>query len=143
EEADAVLDRIESQIIREKGPLPPVPPAIVKTVPKKARPVELFSPQNLPTTLMLTVTWIAQTLGFHGFTAWVPTLLVARGFDLVRSLAWSFTMSIGTIPGALVAAFIAGRFERKRSIPVIALIVAGFGLLSRRAQAPWTVVAFA
>ena len=142
DEADAVLDRIESQLIREKGALPPVPPAVVKPVPRKAGPRELFSPRNLPTTLMLSVTWIAQTLGFHGFTAWVPTLLVARGFELVRSLAWSSAMSIGTIPGALVAAFIADRFERKRSIPVIALLVAACGLLYGRATTPWAIVAF-
>jgi putative MFS transporter len=142
EEADAVLDRIEAQLIREKGVLPPIPPAVVKPHLRKATPGELFSPRNLPTTAMLGVTWIAQTLGFHGFTAWVPTLLVARGFELVRSLAWSFTMSIGTIPGALVAALIADRFERKRSIPVIALIVAGFGLLYGRATTPWAIVTF-
>src|SRR5262249_48252351 len=76
------------------------------------------------------------------FTAWVPTLLVARGFELVRSLAWSSAMSIGTIPGALVAAFIADRFERKRSIPVIALVVATCGLLYGRAMAPWAIVTF-
>jgi putative MFS transporter len=139
DEADAVLDRIEAQLVREVGALPDVAPALVKQAPpRKGRPRELFSPANLPTTLMLSVTWIAQTLGFHGFTAWVPTLLVARGFELVRSLAWSSAMSIGTIPGALVAAFIADRFERKRSIPVIATC----GLLYGRATAPWAIVTF-
>jgi putative MFS transporter len=142
EEADAVLDRIEAQLIRQKGALPPVPPAAVKPAPRKAGPGELFSRQNLPTTLMLSVTWIGQTLGFHGFTAWVPTLLVARGFGLVRSLGWSFAMSIGTIPGALLAAFIADRFERKRSIPVIALVVASCGLLYGKATTPWAIVTF-
>src|SRR5262245_37976827 len=37
-EADAVLDRIEAQISLEKGPLPPVAPAAMKAVPKKATP---------------------------------------------------------------------------------------------------------
>jgi putative MFS transporter len=49
-------------------------------------------------------------------------------------------MSIGTIPGALLAAFIADRFERKRSIPVIALVVASCGLLYGKATTPWAIV---
>src|SRR5262249_4206566 len=70
DKADAVLDRIEAELEREKGALPDVPPAPVKPAPpRKAGPRELFSPRNLPTTLMLGVTWIAQTLAFPPFTA--------------------------------------------------------------------------
>ena len=68
--------------------------------------------------------WMAQTLGFHGFTAWVPTLLVAHGFSLVKSLAWSSAMSIGTIPGAFIAAMISDRWDRKWLIPGVALLIA-------------------
>jgi putative MFS transporter len=88
------------------------------------------------------VTWTAQTLGFHGFTAWVPTLLVASGFSLVKSLTWSSAMSVGTIPGALIAALISDRWERKWSIPTVALIIAAFGLLYGHSSTPVTIVIF-
>ena len=143
-EADAVLDRIEGRIRRDTGELPPVAavaPAVAVSQ-RQGNYGELFSRRNLGRTTVLSVTWIAQTLGFHGFTAWVPTLLVAHGFSLVRSLAWSSAMSIGTIPGGLVAALISDRWERKWSIPAIALVVAACGLLYGMASTPVAIVTF-
>jgi putative MFS transporter len=138
-----VLERIEGQIIREHGDLPPIAAAVpVAGHGHPGRYAELVSRRHLPRTAMLVVTWIAQTLGFHGFTAWVPTLLVAHGFSLVRSLAWSSAMSIGTIPGAFVAALISDRWERKWSVPALAIIIAACGLLYGMARTPVSIVVF-
>jgi putative MFS transporter len=68
-----------------------------------------------------------QTLGFYGFTAWVPTLLVERGFKLVDSLAWNTAMQLWAPFGALLAAIIAERFQRKWSVTVVALLTAACG----------------
>ena len=78
--------------------------------------------------LLLVLAWICQTLGFYGFTAWVPTLLVAHGFSLVQSLAWSSAMSLGAVPGALIAALISDRWNRKCWIAIVALLIAACGL---------------
>ncbi len=79
--------------------------------------------------MMLVTVWIAQTLGFYGFSAWVPTLLVAHGFSLVHSLAWSSAMTIGAVPGALISALISDRWERKWSIAIMALVIAFCGIM--------------
>ena len=144
DDADAVLRRIEEQVERETGPLPPVREAVtVAAAPvQKGNFGELFSRQQFPRTAMLAATWMAQTLGFHGFTAWVPTLLVAHGFSLVKSLAWSSAMSIGTIPGAFVAGVISDRFERKWLVPIIALVIAALGLAYGLARSPVMIVVF-
>ena len=126
-EADAVLDRLEACAQAEFGDLPPAP-AIVEQLPLGGKYSDLFSPDYLPRTLMLVTVWIAQTLGFYGFSAWVPTLLVAHGFSLVHSLAWSSAMTIGAVPGALISALISDRWERKWSIAIVALIIALCGL---------------
>jgi MFS transporter, putative metabolite:H+ symporter len=126
-EADAVLDRIEASVRREHGELPP-PIDVPALPPHRGRFRDLGAPAVRSRTAVLLIAWIAQTLGFHGFTSWVPTLLVAHGFSLVKSLAWSSAMSIGTIPGALIAAVISDRFERKWLVPLAALVVAGCGL---------------
>lgn len=127
-EADAVMDRIEIRARAEFGDLPPVP----ESVPFAARRGsywELFSPDYLPRTMMLLVIWIAQTLGFYGFMAWVPTLLVAHGFPMVNSLAWSSAISIGAVPGALIGSLIAERWERKWSITGVTLVIAFCGVM--------------
>ena len=84
---------------------------------------------NLSRTLLLIFVWICQTLGFYGFTAWVPTLLVAHGFSLVQSLGWSSAMSLGAVPGALIAALISDRWNRKYWIAIVALLIAACGLI--------------
>jgi putative MFS transporter len=127
-EADAILDRIEARARAEFGDLPPLPEA-VELPPRRGPYTDLLAPAYLPRTLMLMTVWMAQTLGFYGFTAWVPTLLVAHGFSLVHSLAWSSAMTIGAVPGALIAALIADRWERKWSITIVALVIAFCGLM--------------
>ena len=46
----------------------------------------LVASGSLKRTALLISIWIAQTLGFYGFNAWVPTLLTEHGFSIVRSL---------------------------------------------------------
>ena len=126
-EMEEVLARIEERVRADRGELPPPPEQVPAKLQSHAYR-DLFSPAYLKQTVVLIVAWICQTLGFYGFMAWVPTLLVAHGFSLVNSLAWSSAISIGTIPGALIAALISDRWERKWLITLAALMVGGFGL---------------
>jgi putative MFS transporter len=127
-EATAVLERMEACARAEFGDLPAAPETLEPPAPR-GKYSDLLAPAYLPRTLMLVTVWIAQTLGFYGFTAWVPTLLVAHGFSLVHSLAWSSAMTIGAVPGALIAALISDRWERKWSITMVALLIAFCGLM--------------
>jgi len=77
---------------------------------------------------MLWNAWIFQTLGFYGFMAWVPTLLAAHGFSLVKSLAWSSVVALGAVPGALLAWPISDRFGRRGPIIVTSLVIVAAGL---------------
>jgi putative MFS transporter len=128
-EADAVVQRFEAKAVAEYGALAAVSEAVAHQPPARRKYSDLLAPAYLPRTVMLVTVWIAQTLGFYGFTAWVPTLLVAHGFSLVRSLAWSSAMTIGAVPGALIAALISDRWERKWSITFVALVIAFCGLM--------------
>lgn len=127
-EAHAVLSRIEARVARETGPLPPVVDS-APNPPSRGNFAMLASPAYLPRTILLIVAWSATSLGFYGFVAWVPTLLVAHGVSLVNSLAWSSTMSIGAIPGAWIAALISDRWERKYCITAVALVIAFCGMI--------------
>jgi MFS transporter, putative metabolite:H+ symporter len=127
DEADEVLDRLEATARVETGVLPAVRDS-VRAPSRGGRFAELLSGPNLPRTLLLVFAWICQTLGFYGFTAWVPTLLVAHGFSLVQSLGWSSAMSLGAVPGALIAALISDRWNRKYWIAIVALLIAACGL---------------
>jgi MFS transporter, putative metabolite:H+ symporter len=127
-EADEVLDRIETKVKAEIGRLPP-PIDSIPANQRRGRYAELFAPTYLPRTSILALTWIGQTLGLFGFTSWVPTLLVAHGFSLVHSLAWSSAMALAAAPGAWIAALISDRWDRKWWITTFALIIAVCGMI--------------
>lgn len=127
-EADAVLDRIESRIKAQFGSLPPLGEEPV-TAAKRGKFTDLFAHAYLPRTSMLVCAWIFQTLGFYGFMAWVPTLLAAHGFPLVKSLLWVSIMHFGAPIGALIAALISDRWERKYLITIAAVVIAACGLM--------------
>ncbi|MGH9356801.1 MAG: MFS transporter [Terriglobia bacterium] len=127
EKAQEALARIEQRVGAECGELP-VPREWIPPTFQSHAYRTLFSKTHLRQTVVLLIVWIGQTLGFYGFLAWVPTLLVAHGFSLVNSLAWSSAISIGAIPGALIAALISDRWERKWLITGFALVVAVCGL---------------
>ncbi len=139
-DADDVLERIERRTAGESGELPPVASAAVSAaaVPR----AHLLGSAYRSRTIVLMTTWICQTLGFYGFMAWVPTLLVAHGFSLVHSLAWSSAMSLGAVPGALIAALVADRWQRKHLITVVALTVGGCGLIYGLSFRTVTIVVF-
>lgn len=140
-EAEAVLERIEARTRAEIGNLPPVPESI-EIASRHGSYLELIGPAHLPRTIMLVFTWVCTTLGFYGFMAWVPTLLVAHGFSIVNSLAWSSAMSIGAVPGAIIASLIADHWERKWWTTLFALVIGVCGLIYGLSFRTTTIVIF-
>lgn len=144
-DADAVVDRIEARIKRQFGSLPPVSAATTVTVPaapRKGSFADLMAPAYRSRTIVLVAIWMLQTLGIFGFMAWVPTLLAAHGFSVVKSLGWTSMMYVGAPLGAMIAALISDRWERKYSITVVSLLIGGFGLMFGRSNTMVPIVAF-
>jgi putative MFS transporter len=142
EEADAVMDRIEEQVRRDCGTLPLVVTTVVPYAAPQAGHRELFALSHRSSTILLVSAWVFGTLGFFGFTSWVPTLLVTHGFSIVRSLTWSSVMASACIPGAGIAALISDRRERKGSIVIVCLLIAVCGVLYGMALGASTIVLF-
>jgi len=127
-EADAILQRIETAAERETG-TPLSQPLPLNPIPRQGRYLDLFAPHVRPRTFMLLAAWIFQTLGFYGFSAFAPTLLVEHGFKLVESLQWVTMMQFAGVPGAFIAGFVSDRWQRKYWISLFAVLIATCGLL--------------
>ena len=144
QEAEATMQRIEAEVAAETGPLPPA----VRSPDAASDPAvqlpwsTIFAPAYLGRTLTLWSIWILQTLGFYGFQAWVPTLLVKNGITVTTSLTYVTLINVGAIPGALLAVFLAERIERKFSIAILALLIAGCGMLYGTTMQPVLIVVF-
>jgi putative MFS transporter len=135
-EANRSLGILASSSLTTASPVPPVeltladiPPAVAK-----GSPAEVFGRRLIGRTAALGVaSWMAfgsqVTLNFL-----MPTLLVERGYTVSQSLLYTMIMNVGALLGASVAALIANRAGRRRTVTTAgilgcatALAFAGFG----------------
>jgi len=142
-EAEAAMQAIEAELTAEKGPLPAPERRSDRAVPVgRVAFTALFSRQYIGRTLTLWAIWITQTLGFYGFQAWVPTLLVKSGITITASLTYATLINLGAVPGALLAVFLAERMERKNLIAILAVVIAACGMLYGLSRQPVLIVTF-
>jgi putative MFS transporter len=142
ERADEVLREIEALVSAEKGPLPE-PVAVVQTsTPGKASLRMLLQKKYLFPTLLLSLMWVTQTIGFFGYSSWAPSLLTKQGFTVESSVFYVALTTIGAPLGSFLAALVADRFERKWSLVVFGTAIAVSGLLYGLTFNPIMIVAF-
>jgi len=92
----------------------------------------LFRNPYLRRTLVLIVLNIFQASGFYGLVNWLPTLLISQGFTILRSLRYTFIISIVYPLSPLLFVPIADKIERKWHIVLAASFAAVLGLLFSR-----------
>jgi putative MFS transporter len=85
---------------------------------------------------------ITGTVGFYGFMSWVPTLLFERGFSVVKSLTFVSVMSVCNPLGALIAADLMERFERKWFNTAASFMVVACGLAYGFSRDPMWIMVF-
>jgi len=116
--------------IRADGVELPAPEVVAgETERKKGSFAEIWNETYRGRTIMLIVYNLFQTIGYYGFSSWVPTLLVSQGIGVTKSLAYTFVIAVAAPVGPLVGVIFADRFERKWQIAGAALGIAAFGLL--------------
>jgi MFS transporter, putative metabolite:H+ symporter len=138
EEAERITSMIEARVEADTGrPLPP-PRALADEVETgKGEFREIFQAPYRNRTIMLIIFQLLQTVGYYGFTSWVPTLLLAQGINVTKSLAYTIIIAAANPLGSLAATQFADRCERKWQLAIAALGIAGFGLIfARQTEAP-------
>ena len=73
---------------------------------------------GLRSTVVLWVIWFGINFGYYGFVLWTPSLLLGRGFDLVRSFEFTLIMTLAQLPGYFSAAWLVERVGRKGVLSV-------------------------
>ena len=104
--------------------------------------VDIFRAPYLTRTLMLIVFNIFQTVGFYGFSNWVPAFLIKQGIAVTASLGYTFIIAVAAPVGPALAWFFTDRFERKWLIVAGALGVAVFGLAFGQMREPAPLILF-
>jgi putative MFS transporter len=129
-EAERIVADMERRIQAETGKELPVPEAVAGEADRRRGAwTEMWAADYRGRTLMLVIFNVLQTIGYYGFSSWVPALLVSQGIEVTKSLAYTFVIAIAAPVGPLVGILFADRFERKWQIAGAAIGIAAFGLL--------------
>ena len=57
-------------------------------------------------TIMLVIYNLFQTIGYYGFSSWVPTLLISQGIEVTKSLAYTFIIAVAAPIGPLIGVLV-------------------------------------
>jgi MFS transporter, putative metabolite:H+ symporter len=132
-EADRVLRDIEARVEAEYGrPLPAPGPA--EAVSPASGFMDLWAPGVRGRIVLMSVFNIFQTVGFYGFSNWVPSLLVKQGITVSTSLGYTTVIALAAPVGPLIGFFLGDRFERKWIIVLAAGAILVCGLIFGQAR---------
>ena len=116
DEAEAAVRRFESAAGVQ--PVPSPPPVRQETPGPRA----LWAPAIRDRTAALWVVWFCINFAYYGAFIWLPTLLVASGFSLVRSFGFTLLITLAQLPGYAAAAYLIERWGRR---PTLATFLVG------------------
>ena len=141
EEAERIVSDLEARVRAEHGR--PFPAHATPQVEMQGgRFSEIWKPPYRRRTIMMSIFHVFQTVGFYGFSNWVPTLLISQGIAVTTSLQYTFVIAIAAPFGPLLGALIADRVERKWQIVWAALGMAVFGIAFGQMRAAAGLIAF-
>jgi MFS transporter, putative metabolite:H+ symporter len=112
DEAEAAVRRFESA-----AGIAPVPSAPARPA-SPPGPGALWARGTRGRTAALWTVWFGINFSYYGAFIWLPTLLVASGFSLVRSFGFTLLITLAQLPGYAAAAVLIERWGRRPTLVV-------------------------
>ncbi len=97
--------------------LPDSPRYVV--IDKKKRPsiIEnmkgVWTKENRKQTLVLWILWFSIVFSYYGMFLWLPSIMVMKGFSLIRTFEYVLIMTLAQLPGYFTAAWLIDKKGRK------------------------------
>jgi putative MFS transporter len=83
-------------------------------------------------TIALWAIWFAIAFSYYGIFLWLPSVVMAKGFTLVKSFEYVFIMTLAQLPGYFTAAYLVEKWGRKAVLAsfltMTALMATVFGM---------------
>ena len=73
----------------------------------------LWSKEYAKQTTMLWILWFTVVFSYYGMFLWLPSVMVMKGFTLIKSLEYILIMTLAQLPGYFTAAWLIEKFGRK------------------------------
>lgn len=132
-QADDIVSTMEQQAGISRGEVP-VASGDGGAGGRKVHLSELWSKTYIRRTVVLWVLWLGINFGYYGFVLWTPTLLVGKGFSLVKGFEFTLIMCIAQLPGYYSSAYLIERIGRKAVLVIYLAGTAGAAYLFGHGQ---------
>lgn len=119
-------------------------PADAVDGPEAGERPHIWSPGLRNRTIALWVIWFCINLSYYGAFTWIPSLLVADGFTLVKSFQFTLIITLAQLPGYAVAAWLIEVWGRRSTLAVFlagSAVAAAFYGLSGGLGEGWIIAA--
>ncbi|MEK3793352.1 MFS transporter [Paenibacillus sp. FSL R7-0204] len=93
-------------------------------VPLKKRVAAVWSAEYRRSTIMLWILWFTVVFSYYGMFLWLPTVMVLKGFSLVKSFEYVLIMTLAQLPGYFTAAYFIEKYGRKFVLVIYLLLTA-------------------
>lgn len=118
-EADAVVSAFEGSAAlggaRRRHAASP-PPAAAGSAGQRL--AALWSAEFRVRTACLWAVWFCVNFAYYGAFIWIPTILFAQGYDLVKSFGFTLIITLAQLPGYAVAAWLIEAWGRRVTLSV-------------------------
>ncbi|TLS52345.1 MFS transporter [Paenibacillus antri] len=108
----------------------PESPAFVRRDDDRVTVRDIFTVYRKPTIALWSV-WLAISFSYYGMFLWLPSVLVDKGYTLIKSFEYVLLMTLAQLPGYFSAAYLVERWGRKPTLAAFmamtAVAAVGFG----------------
>ncbi len=82
----------------------------------------LWSPQFRTRTIMLWFAWFGIVYSYYGIFMWLPSIVFAQGFAVVKTFEYVLVMTLAQLPGYYAAAWLVDIIGRKYTLSLFLLM---------------------
>lgn len=100
----------------------------------------IWAPGLRRRTAALWAIWFCVNLSYYGAFIWIPSLLVADGFTLVKSFQFTLIITLAQLPGYAVAAWLIEAWGRRSTLATFLAGSAASAIFFGNADVEWTII---
>ncbi|GEB34069.1 MULTISPECIES: MFS transporter [Brevibacillus] len=79
-------------------------------------PVQKLLTSHQRETIALWAVWFAIAFSYYGMFLWMPSVLVDKGFTMIKSFQYVLIMTLAQLPGYFAAAYLVENWGRKKTL---------------------------
>ncbi|WP_434777624.1 MFS transporter [Neisseria sp. Ec49-e6-T10] len=73
----------------------------------------LWAPEYRRSTIMLWIVWFTVVFSYYGMFLWLPSVVMMKGFSLIKSFEYVLVMTLAQLPGYFTAAWLIEKVGRR------------------------------